>query len=330
MVESIGETVQNYIKSIPSEWKKKGWFRRILDIVIYLILLPFMIEYAVVVTIISPLIIFGFLYRFLKHNAVIAWLILVLFLNIASVADLVADITMFVKYGIPIIWNQYSSDHKEEEFSEDPVEDKLIGWRLILTTITAIPGLIVLIYFVRGEKKTTMAGGSFGAILALICWKIVLIFVRLWIMFKLIYTFIKFRKLDEVTENIIQRAELFAILDVIWSAIPLGVLTLLEMFYYEEEIHFTISTSIEMVKLIALAIDLIGIVYLVYFEIFGLEHKIFGHHHENGKHINHESNSEKESLIKKTNTNKKTIKNTNTNNKNPNNNKNTNNKSNNV
>jgi hypothetical protein len=129
-------------------------------------------------------------------------------------------------------------------------------------------------------------------------WKIIVAVVRVKMIIELVRSFIKHHKVEEKVENKVQWMEAFASLDVVWSAIPLGILTALEMFYFSEKIHFTISSTIEMVKLIALAIDMVGLSYFVYFEIFGLEHKFYGHHHDEHKSIN--SHSQKEPLLSHT------------------------------
>lgn len=118
--------------------------------------------------------------------------------------------------------------------------------------------------------------------------------IRVYMIKELIVSFVKYRKLEHKVENKIQWLELVATLDVIWSAVPLGILTALEKFYFAESLSLDMSGSIEMVKLIALLIDLVGVSYLIYFELLGLEHKWFGHHDH--KSVNSEH---KEPLLSK-------------------------------
>src|SRR5689334_7940269 len=102
----------------------------------------------------------------------------------------------------------------------------------------------------------------------------------------------KKKSMDEESESKIQWIESYATLDVLWSGIPLGVITGIELYYFRKS---SFSYYTEFVKMIALAIDLIGVTYLVYYEILGLEGKLFGHHH----HHHHGNIQETQPLVKK-------------------------------
>jgi heme/copper-type cytochrome/quinol oxidase subunit 2 len=117
-----------------------------------------------------------------------------------------------------------------------------------------------------------------------------------WLIFK---SLIKHKKVTEDTEKEAQTWELVATLDVLWAAIPLGILTALEAFYFEDIAHVTPSKVFELIKLGALAIDLIGVSFFFYFEVAGLNkvfNKCYKHNHHETAAIN-QGADEKSPLI---------------------------------
>jgi hypothetical protein len=104
--------------------------------------------------------------------------------------------------------------------------------------------------------------------------------VRIYLLGIFGHLLLKRKKITEKIEIKIQYLETYALIDVLWSSIPLGILTAYEMIYFSK--FGGVQNSLELFKMIALAIDIIGIVYLVYFEVLGLEDKICGQneHHD--------------------------------------------------
>jgi hypothetical protein len=79
------------------------------------------------------------------------------------------------------------------------------------------------------------------------------------------HSLLKRKKITEKIEIKIQYLETYALIDVLWSSIPLGILTAYEMIYFSK--FGGVQNSLELFKMIALAIDIIGIVFLVLLEL---------------------------------------------------------------
>lgn len=179
-----------------------------------------------------------------------------------------------------------------------PEEQSLILIRMSVTLVTGIPSVIFLFFMksdawvaFTGEKKADVASGSNGAaaICLMIIWKLAMIFARVTIIWQIFKSLIKHKKITEETEKNTKFWEIAATLEVLWSAIPLGILTALEAFYFEDISHVTPTKIWELVKLGALAIDLIGVSFFCYFELFGMNrivHKCFGEHEHHEASIN--------------------------------------------
>lgn len=165
----IYDGVRKAIKGFPKLWKKFTCCDIIGFVWKMLILFPYLVEGAVVSLLLSPLIFIGVVYRQIKHHIPIAWLVLVILLNIASIADLATDVTMLVKYIIPYYFETNGGTKTtNEESGELTTEESLFYWRLILTLTTALPG-VILMFLVdsiqakeKGEKSTTFRGGMIG------------------------------------------------------------------------------------------------------------------------------------------------------------------------
>lgn len=106
-----------------------------------------------------------------------------------------------------------------------------------------------------------------------VVWKLLVGILRFWIIVLTLKGWVKFQQVPKVTKEKIEELELLIILDVLWSSIPLGVLTLLEMCCYHQGVSW-----LEYAKLTALAVDFLTVTYLLYFRVMGFGHS--GHSDE--------------------------------------------------
>jgi hypothetical protein len=175
MEVGIHDGLKKGIKSFPKFWKKSTCCDKFSLMWQLLVLFPYMIESVIVILLLAPLMIFGFVYRSIKHHAPVMWLILVILLNLASLADLSTDITMLVKYIIPYYFNSTTSGTENQPENEQlSTEENLFYWRLILTLATSLPGVISMFLSDRikaidtGKKKTTFKGGMYGLLFLMV------------------------------------------------------------------------------------------------------------------------------------------------------------------
>jgi len=195
------------------------------------------------------------------------------------------------------IWNNNLSvpgdSGDENEVNGILSEYQLLLIRLIITTYGVIP------VFFFGHIVTSVADGNakvegkneehkdrfnklWGCgnigtfILIAIFWKLSMVFLRVMLIYRSLKSAITHHlKISKETKNLSEWIETLLLLDLFWSGIPLGVLTSYELYYYGnvELSHIDFNTVYELVKLSALAIDLIGASYLLYWVIvFGNEH----------------------------------------------------------
>jgi hypothetical protein len=123
---------------------------------------------------------------------------------------------------------------------------------------------------------------------------------RFYLLGLLLQVLFRIKKMNHPIEMVMQYLECFILIDVLWASIPLGVLTGYEMIYFNK-FGGDGESTLELVKMIALAIDVIGIVYLVYFEILGFEEMVCGSHEHEMSHDVEGQHQEKKPLLQGTN-----------------------------
>jgi len=55
--------------------------------------------------------------------------------------------------------------------------------------------------------------------------------------------------------------------DVVWSAIPLGILTVMELYTFGQLHHISSAVTLEIIKLVAVCIDAVTLSGVIFFEI---------------------------------------------------------------
>lgn len=75
------------------------------------------------------------------------------------------------------------------------------------------------------------------------------------------------------------------LLDLFWSAIPVGLITFVELFFCTPA-HLPVTATVvwEKVKLAALAVDLVAAGHIIYFEYFKLRTPLPAHKHGSHEH----------------------------------------------
>jgi hypothetical protein len=130
------------------------------------------------------------------------------------------------------------------------------------------------------ETMFSSASSSLGLVVIVVIWKLALILGRLTIVV-LNSAKLCFGKFNSpATKNLLVSFELVLLADLLTSGIPLGVLTVFELTTYDT-LPIDAAHIWEYIKLLALALDVIGACHLIYFEAFG----ICGHsHHQHQQH----------------------------------------------
>jgi len=296
-------------KSCSGRWKRLSGIAKF-SLIWYLFWLsPFILEGSVWLIALGVLIPIGFGFGAIKHSLPILWFVITVFVNIGGLADLTADIWLLVR---TIIF--YGTNYKVNPFGDMTDEEQILFFtRLIVTLVTGIPSIIMLFFMksdawtvFTGKKKSNLpsAGGAISSILLMVIWKLAMVFARVTIIWQIFRFLFKHKKITEETEKNIRLWEMAATLEVLWSAIPLGILTALEAFYFEDISHVTPTKVWELIKLGALAIDLIGVSYFCYFELFGLNkviHKCNNHEQSDASSINRGTDENSPLIIDRTN-----------------------------
>lgn len=287
MTQSIGADFIKFRRGLGDTWRGFTRASKVLIVFMAIISLPFLIESAVWIIAISVLIPLCFLFGVIKHHVPILWIILLFLINLGSLADLAADVWILGKILVMYITKNVGMDFENE------IERNLFLSRLIITLATGLPGIIIFYTAmgletkqeaearIKSGKKKTSTGHGDGllAIVMIIAWKLLMAVMRVVLLVKIIISAVKHKKITNQVEYSIQYIEAFLSIDVLCAAIPLGILTALEIFVYSHHRGFSPGEVYELIKLVSLAIDLVGLAYLYYFEIFGLE-RCTGSHHE--------------------------------------------------
>lgn len=123
--------------------------------------------------------------------------------------------------------------------------------------------------------------------------------MRIYLLCVVLRSIFKNGSLGQFAQHKVQWLECILYFDLMWSGLPLGILTFLELFYFSEDFQFGKEQVFELMKLGALAIDLIGASFLFYFIICGLIKKVpILHHHAHHSNTHQETEAEhKEPLL---------------------------------
>lgn len=301
--KTLHEEVVGYLTKIYNGWHRVTCCNQLFLFIVLIICLPFIVEGiffcsvtllgTVVALLLGILFPFGFVFGLIEHRLVYVWIPVVLFVQIGGISDLATDLILLGK-GVAI----YMDGERKDSYEEDDMEERLFYVRLLMTVIAAIPGILgIFIVFKRVAdviddidgvpqekrlKQSSYRGATNGCAFLLLCllWKAFLLLVRLYILYQIVKSLFQKKKIDEATKKRVQWIELALLQDLLWSGIPLGVLTVLELFYFKKEVDFLNQQNIwELIKLVALIIDLFGANYLIYFGVLGFGPK----HHSNSE-----------------------------------------------
>lgn len=284
MTKSIGADFIALRTNLGATWNEYTAASKFLVIFFAILSLPFLIESAVWIAAIIVLVPICFIFGVIKHRVPILWIIIIFFINLGGLADLAADVWLIGKLIVIRITGDIG------HFDND-TEKYLFLARFIVTLVTGVPGIFIFYTTMGVETKTEQAarvqkgqktsnsggGGAITALLMIGLWKVVVGVARIMLLVKIIVAAVKHKKITSQVEYSIQYLEAFLSIDVLCAAIPLGILTALEMFYFSHHNGFAPGEVYELVKLVSLAIDLVGLAYLFYFEIFGLDRCTGGH-----------------------------------------------------
>ncbi|KAL6078225.1 hypothetical protein QOT17_001830 [Balamuthia mandrillaris] len=286
---------------------------------------PFLLEGFTLLLVLSLFIPFALVIHSVEHFLPSVWLLLLLFIHVCGLSDLVADTQLLVK-GLILYFDKQNSNYTYtattllgESHEEDDTEHNLFYIRLLLTMIGTFPFLLFL--FVgrptlnrllkrAGQKPffesfTSFGGaaGGAGILVIAIVWKVMVVFLRLYALLRTGWEVIRHGEVRESAKWLLEVFELLLLCDLLWSGIPLGVFTFLELFFLEEHGFRGDATHVmELIKLGAVVVDAMAACHLVYFGILPLGRCLFPHdahhHHQSTTHTkDQESKGEKEPLL---------------------------------
>jgi hypothetical protein len=271
-----------------------------------ILILPLFVEAAILTGALAFLIPLGFFIGLIEHRFVFLWALIVLFIQLGGLLDLFADISLVAKFFIYYFDTTFEIDNSNDRQLDNA--ENFVYIRLALTLGGSLCSLIFL-YFLQGalgglldklsgkkfweaNKKSSSspfssAGLIFAILICVMLWKLVLMAFRLQMLYSVAKSLITKRHLEQRIQWKVQWLEIILFFDLVWSGIPLGVLTALELFVYEHELIMNGDTLFELLKMGALAVDVVGASFLVYFVLCGLNHKfsclrhhkLHEHHH---------------------------------------------------
>lgn len=244
----VYEAILPALRAVPSQLHHFSCCTWIWILPSTLVLLPFvalLVVNALGLAIFMPLAIIVFM---IEHNLKFLWFFLLLFIHAGGLADLVADFQMLittVRYWVP---NTYSTESEEGESEEE--DEELMWIRILLTLWGALPFLWFLLWgrccFNRvskdlgkgemfGDSSSSLPAGHCTIWLTVVLWKVAMVFLRLFLLLRVAYELVRYRTIRTESKKWIEWAELLLLADLIWSGIPLGVLTFMELLFYSPE-----------------------------------------------------------------------------------------------
>jgi hypothetical protein len=215
---------------------------------------PFLVEGTVVALALAFLVPLALGLGLIEHFVPSVWLLVVLFIHVAGLADLVSDFNLLGKTLVAYFTGSWVDDVSDETQEER----NILLARVLMTLTGAIPVILFLAFGMsatsrladdlhgRSSSGSSDSSPSFGSngvalvIMALV-WKIVMVCLRLFLLFRVTKDIISTGHIHKESRTAIELTELFLLADLLWSGIPLGVLTFLELFLYGE--GFTVRQS---------------------------------------------------------------------------------------
>eukprot|EP01119_Soliformovum_irregulare_P017073 TRINITY_DN5022_c0_g1_i1.p1 TRINITY_DN5022_c0_g1~~TRINITY_DN5022_c0_g1_i1.p1 ORF type:complete len:385 (-),score=86.25 TRINITY_DN5022_c0_g1_i1:256-1410(-) len=276
---AVQQFLIDQLSTLQKDWKG-GACKRFGWIFFFFFMSPFILEGTSILLVLGIFMPVGFFFGMLEHHAPFIWAVYVFIVNLGGLGDLVADLTLCGR----LVIFQFTHVDVGESGELSPMENQLFLWRLILTLVGGLGGIMLMV-----RKGFKFQGGSaIAGLFAIILWKLVMVGCRFFILYLILAAIFRKRKIPHEVQGKIQVFEAILLLDVLWSAIPLGVLTFLEMAVYSEgDFKSDFSHGFEVFKLCCVAIDIAGITHLFYWTILDLErwcrpagHKDHHDHHD--------------------------------------------------
>lgn len=249
---------------------------------------PFLVEGTAVALALVALVPLALGLGLIEHFVPSVWLsMVVLFIHVAGLADLVSDFNLLGKTLIAYFTGSWVDD-EDENAEGDSDERQLLLARVLITLIGALPVMLFLMFGMpptvklfddldgtsssSSQKSSSNSGMSNGVALILLAlvWKVIMVCLRLFLLFRVTKDIIIAGRIRKESRTAIELTELFLLADLLWSGIPLGVLTFLELFLYGEGFKGDEVQVFELIKLVAVAVDALAASYIIYFAIFGL------------------------------------------------------------
>jgi hypothetical protein len=240
---------EEYIRLREADWSKVGrvgwctWVGLALGLLFFS---PFLLEALAVAAALGVLVPLALGLGLIEHFLPALWLLVLLFIQVGGLADLVADFTLLVK--VALAHNQLPV---EEGGQGDELQ--LLVARVLITVIGALPTVLYFVILQKSIRRVlrgmgqeleveTSSRSSPGAsmVLVAIAWKIVMVVARVYLLYRVARDIITDGRIRKESRRWIDMVEFYLLADLLWSGIPLGVLTFLELFFYGD--GFTVRT----------------------------------------------------------------------------------------
>jgi len=320
----VHQFISNYVSSL--YLRRLQGCCEIFGIILFFIVYSPLISLATIITLLLALLIpFGFIFGWIEHRFVLIWALFVLFVQLGGVLDLSTDVLLLAQVMTHV------SSYKEILHLGSEREEQLHLGRVLLTLVPSGAAVITVILLNRGSMGVLldkMSATSFWQkppkpeakkysrrkkrscftsllkypplpllVLYAIIWKIILVGLRVYLLVIVFLDIIRRGHLEKKVQRRVQWLELVLFVDLVWSGIPLGILTVMEL--HEEEFHLGEDQLLELMKLGALMVDIVGASFLFWFILVGLIKKTRLHHEEHDvQHVQHEIvKAEKEPLL---------------------------------
>jgi hypothetical protein len=199
---------------------------------------PFLLEALAVAAALGVLVPLALGLGLIEHFLPALWLLVLLFIQVGGLADLVADFTLLVK--VALAHNQLPVDEGGQG-----EELQLLVARVLITVIGALPTVLYFVILQKSIRRVlrgmgqdleveTSGRSSPGAsmVLVAIAWKIVMVVARVYLLYRVARDIITDGRIRKESRRWIDLVEFYLLADLLWSGIPLGVLTFLELFIY--------------------------------------------------------------------------------------------------
>lgn len=187
----------------------------------------------------------------IEHFAPPLWLLVLLFIHICGLADLTTDCILLGK----VLKAYFTGVWDDDEVEEEPDVDELnfLLARTIMTLVGALPVMFYIMFgdnILKGFKRdmglssesssssssssSAYTNSGVAIVLLALVWKGAMVLMRVYLLYRVSRDIITQGHVRKESKAVIEVLELLLLADLLFSGIPLGVLTFVELFFFNE------------------------------------------------------------------------------------------------